>query len=304
MPLPTLDALPVCILSNIASFVNQQTFSEFVCLSRSNRDAHLLPTNISFATPTKISPFRKWHNLHRSVAIVLTQIHLQLVIFDAKDSGLEECSSINFVKLQIRVFDNSFKGHVFHQYLVSQSLTELSILGARGLVDDALIYISRLPLTSLEITEASRITGNGVKHLVALHLTFLGFRGCIRLSNDGIAHLAHMPLTKLDLSDCDDLTDMALTHLSKCPLTSLNLSFCKFRDTGISYLSQMPITELNLRGCSNITDLALTRITQLPLYKLDVSDCRSITSEAVVRTLQLTDVSERSCDRRFKNCLL
>ena len=248
--LSSLDELPVCILSNIASFVDQHVFSEFVCLSRGNRDACLLPTNITFTTLATLSTFREWHVRHRNMASVVPKINLELVVFS--DDDLLSCIGMNIEKLVLHVKLYSFSGHGL-RHLVSIPLTHLSIYKAFGLLDSSLIHISHLPITSLVLFKTYGITNDGIKHLASLGLTYLSLSDCARLTDDGIAHIANLPLTRLDLSGCIELTNIALSHLTLCPL-----------------------------------------------MKLDLSRSLLISSEAVVRTLHMTEIYRRYYGRLFE----
>ena len=286
MPPLILDEFPICILSNIISFLDQNGFREFVCLSRANRDAHLLPSNIVIKTERNLTLFHKWHILHRNLASVVPQVYLSLFI--SSDEHLLNCCDMKLDKLELTVCDDIFTGHGL-RHLCFLYLTDLSIWGAFGLIDSSLIHISQLPLTTILISHAYEITGDGLKYLSALRLSSLTLYRCNNITSDGIIHLVNMPLTNLNLSFCTSLTDEALLHLMKCPLTCLNLSGCQFTDAGISYIAKLPLTELNLRLCSRLTHLTLLHLTQCILHKLDVSDCPLISSDSVVSTLNLEE---------------
>ena len=298
---PFLDDLPVCILSNIASFVDQHVFSEFILLSRANRNAYLLPTNIIITTLYNLSVFHWWHINQRNLTSVIPNTRIDVVVFS--DVDLLVFSGMHIEKMVLHIHrpliadeeetdDNEetmimFTGLGF-QNLVSIPITELSIHDAIGLVDLSLIYIGYLPLTSLKLTSAFEISSNGMKHLATLRLTSLTLMEYDRITDDGIAYLAHMPLAILDLTRCSTLTDASLSYLTQCPLTYLNLSHCRYTDDGIVYLSNMPLIELKLKCCYGLTNVSLSYLTQCPLMKLSVSGL-SISSDAVVRILKLTE---------------
>ena len=289
--LPTLNDLPVCILSTVASFVDCKTFSEFIRLSRANHDAHLLPPHIKFFTKNiseKILLFRKWFNLHRNLAIVIPQINLEWTdLSEFPDEDLSSCSGMNIEKLLVTFHICNYTGQ-FLRHFVSMPLTELSICGAEGLIDSSLIYISQLPLTSLQFINGSQITNAGLKHLASLRLTSLKLWRSLLITDDGLANMANMPLTELVLNRSENLTDATLLHLTHCPLTYLNLEHCgRFSDDGVAHLAHMPLTELNVDSCYQLTNTSLSHLTQCPLRKLDVSYCSSISTGAVVRTLHL-----------------
>ena len=194
----SLDEILVCILSNIAGFMDQRDFVRFVCLSRANSDAHLLPRNITFKSVVKLTAFRKWHNLHRNRASDLPRVHLKLVNFSDRD--FSTCSCINIHKLEVQFrSENVFTGRGLG-HLVHTPLTDLSVYFVPKMIDSSLIHIGNLPLTSLTLVGARDITGDGFKYLSEVRLTSLSLSRCVGFMDTGIAHLAKMPLTKLDIS--------------------------------------------------------------------------------------------------------
>ncbi len=208
------------------------------------------------------------------------------------------------------------------------NLTHLCLDKCKGITQEGLQYLSKLPsLSSLVLQESMVITNKGLEYLSKCsslkHLNLndcgrlitdkglehlskldaleeLHLAGHYKITNQGLVHLSKLSSLKhLDLSKNKSITDEGLSHLKTLPLESLCLDQCPITDNGLKYLADLShLKQLELRGLKNIGNEGLQSLSHLPLETLNLMGFKNLGSEDFehLAKLPLTRLDLDECD--------
>lgn len=214
---------------------------------------------------------------------------------DTAIEGLLECQALSFLEL---VNATAMSGHAIGRLADLSGITSLLLGGAKGVDDDCVRRLTRLPeLADLRLVRCPI----GVRALEDVgrcaRLQHLNLNGCERLGNDAVEAVSRCAeLVELRMSGCRELTDGIWPHLARLSrLRALSLSGARaLSDSGAAVVARFPaLRELRARDCPGLGDGAANALSHCRrLHVLDAAGWKGLSHVGVAAIAQSCELRE------------